>query len=194
MTRHFSEGSKHAVAGVLLAITNTASEFGYGSIIAVLPGFLALSALMRHAIPNALNEAISVQTLAGIVGSASGGLSIALGAMSDIYINAAQSAGIPLQVAHRIASMASGGMDSLPHNGAVITMLAVTGLTHRQAYKGFLPAQSSRASRHLWSLRFITCSHIVNSQCKSSSQRKVLVLTATELCAGCCSAIASDIR
>ena len=137
VTRHFSEGSKHAVAGALLAITNTASEFGYGSIIAVLPGFLALAAFMRHAIPNALlNEAISVQMLAGIVGSASGGLSIALGAMSDIYISAAQSAGIPLEVAHRIASMASGGMDSLPHNGAVITMLAVTGLTHRQAYKG----------------------------------------------------------
>jgi H+/gluconate symporter-like permease len=30
--------------------------------------------------------------------------------------------------------MASGGMDTLPHNGAVITLLAVTGLTHRQSY------------------------------------------------------------
>jgi H+/gluconate symporter-like permease len=132
----FNEGCKAAISGCLLAITNTASEFGYGSIIAVLPGFLLLSRSLKTAIPNPLlSEAISVQLLAGIVGSASGGLSIALGAMSDVYIAAANAAHIPLEVAHRVASMASGGMDSLPHNGAVITMLAITGLTHRQAYK-----------------------------------------------------------
>ena len=72
--------------------------------------------------------------LAGITGSASGGMSIALAAMSDQFIAAAQAADIPLEVLHRVASMASGGMDTLPHNGAVITLLAVTGLTHRQSY------------------------------------------------------------
>ena len=51
---------------------------------------------------------------------------------------AANAAGIPIEVLHRVASMASGGMDTLPHNGAVITLLAVTGLTHRQAYKRHL--------------------------------------------------------
>lgn len=135
VSKRFSSATKQAVGGCLLAITNTASEYGYGSIIAVLPGFLLLSAGLKGAIPNPLiSEAVSVQLLAGIVGSASGGLSIALGAMSDIYIQGAQAAGIPLEVAHRVAAMASGGMDSLPHNGAVITMLAITGLTHRQAY------------------------------------------------------------
>jgi H+/gluconate symporter-like permease len=54
--------------------------------------------------------------------------------MADQFIAAAHAAGIPLEVFHRIASMASGGMDTLPHNGAVITLLAVTGLTHRQSY------------------------------------------------------------
>jgi len=73
--------------------------------------------------------------LAGITGSASGGMSIALAAMSDSFIAAANAANIPLEVLHRVAAMASGGMDTLPHNGAVITVLAVTGLTHRQAYK-----------------------------------------------------------
>ena len=73
--------------------------------------------------------------LAGITGSASGGMSIALAAMSDTFIAAAEAAKIPLEVLHRVASMASGGMDTLPHNGAVITLLAVTGLTHREAYK-----------------------------------------------------------
>ena len=73
--------------------------------------------------------------LAGITGSASGGMSIALAAMAEQFIANANAAGIPLEVLHRVASMASGGMDTLPHNGAVITLLAVTGLTHRQSYK-----------------------------------------------------------
>ena len=130
----FAEGSKAAVSGCLLAIMNTASEFGYGSIIAVLPGFAILADAM-HGISNPLlSEVISISTLAGIVGSASGGLTIAMGAMSKIFVDSANAAGIPLEVAHRVASMASGAFDSLPHNGAVITLLAVTGLTHRQAY------------------------------------------------------------
>ena len=131
----FAEGSKAAVAGALLAAVNTASEYGFGAVIAALPGFLIIAGALK-AIPNPLvNEAITVTTLAGITGSASGGLSIALGAMADQFIAAANAAGIPLEVLHRVAAMASGGMDTLPHNGAVITLLSVTGLTHRQSYK-----------------------------------------------------------
>jgi H+/gluconate symporter-like permease len=131
----FAEGSKAAVAGALLASMNTASEYGFGGVIALLPGFTLISDALR-AIPNPLiNEAISVTVLAGVTGSASGGMSIALAAMADTFIAAAEAAKIPLEVLHRVASMASGGMDTLPHNGAVITLLAVTGLTHRQAYK-----------------------------------------------------------
>jgi len=130
----FAEGSKAAVAGSLLAALNTASEYGFGGVIALLPGFVLISDALR-AIPNPLiNEAVSVTVLAGITGSASGGMSIALAAMSDTFIAAADAAKIPLEVLHRVASMASGGMDTLPHNGAVITLLAVTGLTHKEAY------------------------------------------------------------
>jgi len=135
VSEKFAEGSKSAVAGALLASINTASEYGFGAVIAALPGFLVIRDALR-AIPNPLiNEAITVTTLAGITGSASGGMSIALAAMSGEFIKAADAAGIPLEVLHRVASMASGGMDTLPHNGAVITLLAVCGLTHRQSYK-----------------------------------------------------------
>jgi H+/gluconate symporter-like permease len=131
----FAEGSKSAVAGALLASMNTASEYGFGAVIAALPGFLVVANALT-AIPNPLvNEAITVTSLAGITGSASGGMSIALAAMADTFIQNAQAAGIPLEVFHRVAAMASGGMDTLPHNGAVITLLAVTGLTHRVSYK-----------------------------------------------------------
>jgi len=131
----FADGSKAAVSGALLAAMNTASEYGFGGVIAALPGFLVLADGLR-AIPNPLvNEAVTVSTLAGITGSASGGMSIALAAMADQFVQAAQATGIPMEVLHRVAAMASGGMDTLPHNGAVITLLAVTGLTHREAYR-----------------------------------------------------------
>ncbi len=135
VSRRFAEGSKLAVSGALLASMNTASEYGFGAVIAALPGFRTVADAL-HAIPNPLvNEAVSVTALAGITGSASGGLSIALGAMAQSFVQNAQAAGIPMEVLHRIAAMASGGMDTLPHNGAVITLLAVTGLTHRQSYR-----------------------------------------------------------
>ena len=130
------ENMKPAIAGALLASLNTASEYGFGAVIAVLPGFALIRAGLE-AIPNPLvNEAVTV--LSGVTGSASGGLSIALAAMSEHFIDAAKGAGISPEVLHRVASMASGGMDTLPHNGAVITLLAVTGLTHRQSYRDIL--------------------------------------------------------
>jgi H+/gluconate symporter-like permease len=135
VSKGFMEGSKSAIGGALLASLNTATEYGYGSVIACLPGFLVVANGLRH-IPNTLvNEAVTTTTLAGIVGSASGGMGIALATMSDTFIKAAQASGIPMEVLHRVAAMASGGMDSLPHNGAVITFLAVCGLTHRTSYK-----------------------------------------------------------
>ncbi len=131
----FAEGAKNAIGGAMLASMNTASEYGFGAVIAALPGFLVVANALGS-IPNPLvNEAITVTALAGITGSASGGMSIALAAMAETFIANAHAAQIPMDVLHRIASMASGGMDTLPHNGAVITLLAVTGLTHRQAYK-----------------------------------------------------------
>jgi H+/gluconate symporter-like permease len=131
----FAEGSKAAIGGALLATMNTASEYGFGAVIAALPGFLVVANALGSIPDPLINEAITVSALAGITGSASGGMGIALAAMADTFIANAHAAGIPLEVFHRVASMASGGMDTLPHNGAVITLLAVTGLTHRQSYK-----------------------------------------------------------
>jgi H+/gluconate symporter-like permease len=130
----FAEGSKSAIAGALLASANTASEYGFGAVIAALPGFLVVADVLKAISHPLINEAITVTSLAGITGSASGGLSIALAAMAETFLQNAHAAGIPPEVLHRVASMASGGMDTLPHNGAVITLFTVTGLTHRQSY------------------------------------------------------------
>lgn len=124
--------------GSLLAIMNTASEVGYGNVIASLPGFKAISgALLGIKVGGSplVSEAVSVTTLAGITGSASGGMSIALDLMAKDWLAWANQIGMSPEILHRVASMASGGMDTLPHNGAVITLLAVCGLTHRDSYR-----------------------------------------------------------
>jgi H+/gluconate symporter-like permease len=135
VSEKFADGSKAAIGGSLLASMNTASEYGFGAVIAALPGFLVIQGALKSIPDPLINEAITVTTLAGITGSASGGMSIALAAMADQFIAAAQAANIPPEVLHRVAAMASGGMDTLPHNGAVITLLTVTGLTHKTSYK-----------------------------------------------------------
>lgn len=124
--------------GSLLAIMNTASEVGYGNVIKTLAGFEHVkNALLSIQIGGSplVSEAIAVNVLAGITGSASGGMSIALSAMGQTYLEWGTAVGVSPEVLHRVASMASGGMDTLPHNGAIITLLAVCGLTHRDSYK-----------------------------------------------------------
>jgi H+/gluconate symporter-like permease len=133
---NFHSGINHSISGALLATLNTASEYGFGGVISILPGFKIISHAISAAFKNPLiNEAVTTTTLAGITGSASGGMSIALAAMGQKYLEQAAHYGIDHEVLHRVAAMASGGMDTLPHNGAVITLLAVTGLTHKQSYK-----------------------------------------------------------
>ncbi|MED5460472.1 MAG: GntP family permease, partial [Pseudomonadota bacterium] len=122
--------------GSLLPIFNTASEVGYGAVIASLAGF----AILRDAVLNVspgnplISEAMAMSVLAGITGSSSGGLSIALQTLGSEYLAMAQQAGIDPELMHRVATLAAGGMDTLPHSGAVITLLAICGLTHRQSY------------------------------------------------------------
>lgn len=127
-----NEGAK----GSMLPILNTASEVGYGSVIASLSGFLIIREFVLSIAPGnpLVSEALAVNVLAGITGSASGGMSIALQTLGADYLARAVALGISPELLHRIAVMASGCMDTLPHNGAVITLLGICQLTHRQAY------------------------------------------------------------
>ncbi len=121
----------------MLPMLNTATEVGYGTVIASLAGFaLIRDALLSVAPGNPLvSEAVAVNVLAGLTGSASGGMSIALNALGSEFSAMAQVAGISPELLHRVATMASGCMDTLPHNGAVISLLVICGLTHKASYK-----------------------------------------------------------
>lgn len=139
LRKHLTDVKKDLSDGALsslLPIMNTASEVGYGAVIKSLAGF----ALIKHGILSVsgsplVKVAVSTTTLAGMVGSSSGGTAIALGALGDTFMNMATAVGINPQVMHRISIMAAGGLDTFPHSGAVITLLAVTGLTHKESYK-----------------------------------------------------------
>lgn len=136
VTGGFKVGINTAIGGALLASMNTGAEYGFGGVISSLPGFSVVSKGISSTFSDPLiNGAITTTTLAGVTGSASGGMGIALSAMAETYMKAINEFNIPPEVMHRVISMASGGMDTLPHNGAVITLLAVTGLTHKQSYK-----------------------------------------------------------
>lgn len=124
------------VTGSFLAIMNTASEVGYGNVIKTLAGFTIVAGALMGISGNVLiNDAIISSTLAGITGSASGGMSIALETFGPQLLAQASEAGISPEVLHRVTSVAAGGLDTLPHNGAIITLLAITGMTHRESYK-----------------------------------------------------------
>jgi len=123
-------------AGSVLAIINTSAAVGFGAVVRAVPGFETLTDLVLGIPGNPLiSQAVSVNILAGATGSASGGMGIALAALGDRYMELAMTTGIDPAAFHRVASLSSGGLDTLPHNGAVLTLLAVCAMTHKDSYK-----------------------------------------------------------
>ncbi|WP_156290958.1 GntP family permease [Oceanobacillus salinisoli] len=120
----------------VMAMINTSAAVGFGTVVRVVPGFQKLSDYVLGIDANPLiSMAVASNVLSGATGSASGGLGITMEALGDKYNEIAASSGIAPEAFHRIASISSGGLDALPHNGAVITILIVTGLTHKESYR-----------------------------------------------------------
>jgi H+/gluconate symporter-like permease len=132
LTRSLDDGANASV----LPIFNTASLVGFGAVVASLGAFETIrDAVLGVGGGNPLiSLAVAVNVLAGMTGSASGGMSIALKTLGPTYLELGQAAGIAPDLLHRVTTVATGGLDALPHNGAVITLLGICGLTHRQAY------------------------------------------------------------
>jgi H+/gluconate symporter-like permease len=123
-----------ANASVLPALT-VASLVGFGAVVAALPAF----AIVRDWVLGIeggplVSMALATNVLAALTGSASGGLTIALDALSQTYMEIAAQTGLSPALMHRVAVIGSGSLDTLPHNGAIVTLLAVCGKTHRESY------------------------------------------------------------
>jgi len=122
----------NGAAGSTMAILNTAAVVGFGGVVKAAPIFDKIVNIIKNlSINDYYFPAISTTILAGFTGSASGGLGIAYEALGEQF----KTLGIPMEAVHRISSMSAGVLDSLPHCGAVITLLVVAGLTHADSYK-----------------------------------------------------------
>ena len=126
-----NEGAK----GAMMPIISVSAIVGFGAVVRAVPAFQDLVRIVTS-IPGSplISLAVAVNVLCGATGSASGGLGITLGALAPEYIEIAKSTGIPLEVMHRIAAMSAAALDTVPHNGAILTLLAVTGMTHKESY------------------------------------------------------------
>jgi H+/gluconate symporter-like permease len=119
----------------VLPLLSVASLVGFGAVVAAVPPF----AIVRDWVLSIeggplVSLAVATNLLAALTGSASGGLTIALDALGATYMRLAAAHGIDPALLHRIAVMSAGTLDSLPQNGAVVTLLAVCGSTHRESY------------------------------------------------------------
>lgn len=123
----------YSAQNAAVAIINTAVVVGFGSVVQSSVGFqslLSYATSLNH-IPPLWAFGLMTTILAGACGSGSGGLGIALQAMADKYL----ALGLAPEILHRVGSAASVGLDSLPHNGAVVTLLTISGQTHKESYK-----------------------------------------------------------
>jgi H+/gluconate symporter-like permease len=123
-----------ANASVLPALS-VASLVGFGAVIAALPAFdLVRDWVLGIEGGPLVSLAVATNMLAALTGSASGGLTIALDALGATYMDIAAQQGIHPDLLHRVAVIGAGTLDILPHNGAVVSLLAICGLTHRESY------------------------------------------------------------
>jgi H+/gluconate symporter-like permease len=118
-----------------LPVLSVASLVGFGSVVAALPSFATVRDWVLSIEGGPLvSLAVATNVLASLTGSASGGLTIALDALGGAYMRLAAERGIDSALMHRVAVIGAGTLDSLPHNGAVVTLLAVCGSTHGESY------------------------------------------------------------
>jgi H+/gluconate symporter-like permease len=119
----------------VLPIFAVASLVGFGAVVAAMPAFgLVRDWVLSIEGGPLVSLAAATTILSALTGSASGGMTIALDSLATTYMALAAEVGLNPELLHRVAVIAAGTLDTLPHNGAVITMLAVCGVTHREGY------------------------------------------------------------
>lgn len=123
-----------AVKNSITAVANTSCVVGFGSVVKAAVGFpVIISAMTQIPGPDLVAVSVATTVLAGVCGSGSGGLGIAAPILAPIYT----ARGVSLDILHRTMLIASSGLDTLPHNGFVVTVL--NGVTHESHQDGYMP-------------------------------------------------------
>ena len=121
-----------AVSGSMTAVVTTGCIVGYGSVVSASKGFALLTeTLTQMNVSPLLSFGLATTILSGVAGSGTGGMGITLTSMASQYLEM----GLDPEVLHRVATLSSIGLDSLPHNGAVVVLLTLCGMSHKDSYK-----------------------------------------------------------
>ena len=134
---NFLQTINFGAASSCAAVLNVASGFAFGSVIISMPGFLPVKEILLGIADSAgalVSAVVTTNIMCGLTGSASGGLTIALSMLGEQWAEMAVAQGVTLEALHRIVAIASVGIDPVPHCGALVTLLAICGLTHKEAY------------------------------------------------------------
>jgi H+/gluconate symporter-like permease len=119
----------------VLPVLTVGSVVGFGAVVAALPAFATIrDAVLSIQGGPLVSLTVAMNMLAGLTGSASGGMTIALDALGDTYLKLAAEHGIDPALMHRVTTISAGTLDALPHNGTVLTVLQVCRLSHRESY------------------------------------------------------------
>jgi H+/gluconate symporter-like permease len=118
-----------------LPILMISSLVGFGAVVAALPAFATVrDAVLQMPGGVLASLVVSMNVLAGLTGTASGGMAIALNALGDNFMRLAAEHGIDPALMHRVTTISAGTLDALPHNGTVLLLLQISNLTHRESY------------------------------------------------------------
>jgi len=120
------------VSDAMGAIVATSAVVGFGGVAKLTAGYTTLVNIATGMGGSPLlSFSLGTSLLSAACGSGSGGLTLALETLAPKYLEMGVSPGI----LHKIASCACITLDSLPHNGVMVTVLACCGLTHKEGYK-----------------------------------------------------------
>ena len=112
-----------------------ASLVGFGAVVAALPAFEMVRAAVFSIQGGPLvSLTVAMNVLAGLTGTASGGMAIVLNAFGDNFLKLAREHAIDPELMHRVTTISAGTLDALPHNGTVLLLLNISGLTHKESY------------------------------------------------------------
>ncbi len=121
-----------AVKSGMGAAVTTGAIVGYGSVVSASSGYAVLSqALLNLNTTPLLSFGLATTILSGAAGSGTGGLGITMNSMAPQYL----ALGLSPEILHRVGTLSAIGLDSLPHNGAVVVLLTLCGMTHKDSYK-----------------------------------------------------------
>ena len=124
-----------AVSSAAVTTINASAIVAIGSVVKAAPGFNQIVNGILNFSTSGGNPliifGIATTLLCGLNASGMGGLSTTLSVLAEPFM----AMGVNPAIMHRIGVIASVGLDSLPHSGGIVAVLAISGVSYKEGYK-----------------------------------------------------------